>query len=150
MATIISVPPRASESNACSKGLGATASDGGVGALQLLDLCRGILLAGVDHVIGAEFPRHLELVVLQVDGDHGRALDLGVLHRQVTQAADTEDRAQLRRADLGALDRFVDRHAGAAQRRRVQRVHAVGHLHDVARIGGDVLGVPAGPCRSRC
>ena len=102
--------------------------DRGVGAAQFLDLCRGILLGGVDHVVGAELAGHLELVVLQVDGDHGRALDLGVLHRQVTEAADAEDRAQLRRADLGALDRLVDRDAGAAQRRCVQGVHAVGHF----------------------
>jgi hypothetical protein len=63
-ATIISVPPRASESKACSKGLGDRARAIAASApAQLLDLCRALLLGGVHHVTGAEFPRHLQLLI---------------------------------------------------------------------------------------
>ena len=61
------------------------------------------------------------------------------------EAADAEDRHQLTGAGAGDLDRLVGGHAGAGQRRGVQRVDPVGDLGDVGGVRGGVLGVGAVP-----
>ena len=81
---------------------------------------------------------------MQVDGDDSSARHPGVLHRQVAEAADPEDRDEVGRARTGDLDRLVGGDTGAGQRGGVERVDAVRDADDEVRgIGHDVLGEAA-------
>src|SRR6478735_860223 len=114
-----------------------------VRAAQLLDRLDRILGHRVDRVVGAEFLGQLQLLVHHIDRDDGRAGDLGVLHGQVTQAADAEHRDELARGGPRHLDRLVGGHAGTGQRSGVQRVDAVRHVGDVVGVGDGVFRVAA-------
>ncbi len=72
---------------------------------ERLDHGNRVLGQGVDHVVGAEFLRELQLLVVDVDRDDGGAADLRVLQCEMAEATDAEDRDQLvrgspRRASL--------------------------------------------------
>src|SRR5512132_1073805 len=110
-----------------------------VGAAERLDRLDRVLLGGVDGELGAELAGEVELLVVDVDGDHAPAGDRGVLDREVAEAADAEDGDEVRRARARDLHRLVGGDAGARQRRGVERVDAVGHLDHVATVGDGVL-----------
>ena len=97
----------------------------------------------VDDVVGAELLGELQLLLGDVDGDHGGAGDLGVLQRQMTEAADAEHGDEFGRTGPRHLHRLVGGDSGTGQRGGVERVHAVGDLHDERRGGRDVVRVAA-------
>ena len=55
------------------------------------------------------------------------------------ETPDAEHGDEVRRARSCDLDRLIGRHAGAAQRRRIERVDALGHRDHVAGVGRGVL-----------
>ena len=75
--------------------------DGDVGAAERLDRGDRVGRRGVDDVVGAELAGQVQLGVLDVDGDDGAADDRGVLHGEVAEAADAEDRDPSRWAGRG-------------------------------------------------
>ena len=99
--------------------------------------------AGVDHGVGTQRLGQQQLVLVDVDGDDRRAGDLGVLHGEVTEAADTEHGDDVRRAGARHLDRLIGGHTGARQRRRLDRIDASGHVDDEVGLGDDVFAVAA-------
>ena len=110
-----------------------------VGTAELLDRRHRVLAGRVDCELCAELASELELLVDEIDCDHASAGDRRVLDREVAEPADAEDGDEVRRACARDLDCLVGRDAGAGQRRRVERVELVRHLHDVARIRRRVL-----------
>src|SRR4051794_7173013 len=99
------------------EGLGADrGGDRRVRAAEPLDRGHGVLLERVHEVLGANGACALQPGRVDVDGDHRRAGDAGVLDREVPEAADAEDGDDARRAGAGVLDRLVGGHAGAGQR----------------------------------
>ena len=89
--------------------------------------------------LGAELARELELLVDDVDRDDPATGDRRVLDREVAETADAEHSDEIGGAGAGDLDRLVRGDAGAGQRRRVERVDAVGDLDDVTGVGRGVL-----------
>ncbi len=139
-ATNTSVPPRRSERYACSKDFGETASAIAWSAPPSFWMATAGSSSAALTVNSAPSSRaELELLVVQIDRDDPAAGDEGVLDRHVPEPADSEDGDEVRRPCAGDLDRFVRRHAGAGQRRRVERVDGVRHLDDVPRVRSRVL-----------
>ncbi len=117
--TNTSVPPRASDANACSKALGETATDTAVSAppsflISATTSCSAALTT-------SSAPSSLAVSsfrVDDVDSDDDAARQLGVLDREVAKpATGPEDRRDARRPGAGFLDRLVRRdpaHASGA------------------------------------
>ena len=118
-------------------------ADGHVRAAVRLQHRRRVVAPGVDDDVGTQFPGQLQLFIGDVDRGHGRAEDLGVLQRQVTQTADTGDRHEIGRTDVPDLDCFVSSDPRARQRRGLERVDAVRDAGGEGRLGQEVLGVAA-------
>ena len=118
--------------------------DRGVGAAEALDRGDRVLLARVDEVLGAERSAALASRASLMSTATTAA---PVMRAYWTArwpsppAPNTATRLEERRA--GDLDRLVGGHAGAGQRRGVERVDAVRHAHDVAGVADRVLGEPA-------
>ena len=68
-------------------------------------------------MVGTQPGGELQLVVLDVDRDHERAGDPGVLQCEVAEPADAEDRDGLRRCHVRDLDGLVRGHTRAAHQR---------------------------------
>ena len=66
-----------------------------VRAAELLDRVDRVDLGRVHHVLGTELRGELQLGLLHVDGDDGSAHDARVLHGEVPETADAEDRDPL-------------------------------------------------------
>ena len=88
---------------------------------------------GVHGHLGAEALGQLEFGVVDVDGHHAQAHRAGVLHGDVSKAADAGDRHPLPRPRVRHLQALVDRDARARDGRDLQRV---GVVRDARRIGG--------------
>jgi hypothetical protein len=114
--------------------------EGDVEPAELGDRGHGVGRGGVDGVVGAQLEGEVELGCLDVDrGDDG-AHETRVLHGEVPEATDAEDADLIRRLDPGDLEGLVGGQSRAAQRGRVERADAVGHGHDIGRVGDGVLG----------
>jgi hypothetical protein len=78
----------------------------------------------VDDVLGAQVPRRLEALAVDVHGDDGGARDRGVLDREVPEPADAEDRDDMRlrllQHRLGDALRIAGEH-GLLDERRLRR-----------------------------
>ena len=97
---------------------------------------RRIFIARVDGQIGAHRGRQLQLAVVDVDGDHFGVKDiLGILQRQVAQAAEAVDSDPLARFDVGDLNGFVGGDPGAGDAAGGGGVEAVRDFNRV--VGGD-------------
>ena len=83
----------------------------------LLDESDGIGLAGIDGQRRAELRGKVQLVVVDVDGDHVQAHGLGVLDRQMAETADAGDHHPVAGLGVRDLEPLVDGHAGAEDRR---------------------------------
>ncbi len=91
----------------------------------------------------AKLPREVQLGVVDVDGDHIEAHGLGILHRQVAEAADARDHHPVVRPGVGDLEPFVNGHAGAEDRRDLDKADVGGQVTDIVGIGNDIFGEAA-------
>ena len=103
----------------------------------------GVATTGVDDVVGAQLDREVELLVLDVDGDHDRTAQPRVLQREMPQPADAEHGDPFTGLHVGGLDRGEGGDAGAGQGGGVAGGHRVGDRHDVALVSDGVLRVRA-------
>ena len=108
-----------------------------------LDLRRRIMSGRVHGVVGAEVFGDVELGFEDVDGGNGCAGDLGVLHGQVAESADSEHGHEVRRTGARHLDRLVRGDTGARQRSGVERVDPGRYEAHERGVGEDVLGEAA-------
>jgi hypothetical protein len=90
-------------------------------------------------VAGTEFGGEVELGLLDVDSDDGAAHDVGILHREVTEAADPEHANRLVGHNVSDLERFIRRQAGAAERGGLHGTDAIRHRNHILRTGDCIL-----------
>jgi len=105
----------------------------------LLEEGSGILVLGVDGELGAERTSELELLIGDVDCGYMEAHRLGVLHCQVTEAADAGDDDPVARLGIGGLETLVDRDAGAHDGCHFYEAYVLGKVSYVVRIGYGVI-----------
>ena len=130
--------------NACSMAMGVAARTMAASAPpRAWIVSAGSSSRGVHGVAGAQLAGDGELRLEDVDGGDGRAGDLGVLHRKMTEPADAEHGDEIGRAGAGHLHGLVRRDAGARERRGVERVDAAGYEPGERRLGQHVLGEAA-------
>ncbi len=100
---------------------------------------------GVDDQIGAHALGVRQLGVVDIDTTDHQAHGLGVLDRQVSQAAAAGDGHPLAGLRLGLLDALVGSDPRADQGRGLFGAEALGNVRDVVGVGQDVLGEAAIP-----
>ena len=114
-----------------------------VGAAELAQQDRRIVDRCVHGVRRTELAGHRQLVLVDVDGDHGGPGDARVLHGHVSEPTHSEHGDDVRGTDLGDLHGLVGGDAGTRQRCGVKGIDALGNAHDVLRRGDGVVGVGA-------
>src|SRR5665811_627373 len=127
-ATHMRRPPDRSEENACSNTRGETANTRATSAPPRSCIAlTGSTSRALTDMVSAQLFREFKFLRLDVDADHDAAYEPGILHSQVTKAADTEHRDPLIRLNICHLDGLVGRHSGARQRRGVKRIDSLRH-----------------------
>src|SRR5271170_8480097 len=99
-------------------------------ASQLLDNIYG---RRVQRGRCAQASSMFEFFVGDINGSDDRSEPLPDLHRQVTQAADTEDRQTLACLDFGVLQSTVDRDSSTKERRSVDAGKSIGNFKGMTR-----------------
>ena len=115
-----------------------------VGAADIaLDHLHGILRACVDGQLGTQTLGQLQLGVIHIHRHHVQPHRLGVLHRDMTEAADAGDHHPLAGACTGDLEALVDSDTGAENRRDLVELDVLRQDANVVRVGQHVFGVAA-------
>src|SRR5262245_38807237 len=114
-----------------------------LGGAQLRQLRGGVGSLAVDVVRRAELPGERLLVLTPGDRSGAEPHPRRVLHAQVAEPAEAEDRDEVARPGAAVAQRVEGRHAGAHQRRGVRRGQLRGHPCEGRRGGDQEVGVAA-------
>ena len=109
----------------------------------LLDFADRVPRLRVDGHVRAEFTRQRQFLVGDVHRRDVQPHRLGVLHGEVSEAADARDDHPLPRTSVGLFKPLVGRHTGAKDGRRLDKAETVGQARDVGRRREYVLGESA-------
>jgi hypothetical protein len=112
-------------------------------ARDLQDAFDSILCARVDRVLGAGHARQCQLVLGDVEPDRLQPHGLGVLDRDVSEAADARDHDPLPRPGVGFFQSLIGGDAGAQDRRNRGEIHVRRQARSKRGRSDHIFGKPA-------
>ncbi len=95
---------------------------------------------GIDGYRRAKLPRQIELSVIDVDSGNVKPHCLGVLHRHMTETANTRDHNPVTGLGVGYLEALVNRYTRTENRRDFVEIDILRQMSDKIRVGHDIFG----------